>query len=346
MVVHNPNNWHWVDKNCLEWARKYFNENLVGLKTGDEDGKSAQIGSVSSIEGDCEVSQRKGKVISLFDLKLVMMVNGHVGDEKFEGSITVPEVAFDSEKDEYQFEVSIYKETGKLSEIKPVIKAKLLPQLRDAFSKFGPDLLSTHANDIQVPADQVNSQFTKGNLLSGETSSSSSKEKVAPAPTAAKVAASKPKVASSGVSADAPKYNTTTLHLEPTFNVPAIELYQTFLDKQRIQAWSRSILECSSSGATLEKGDEFNLFGGNVTSKLVDLEIGKRLVFEWRLNDWRKGHNSRMTMEFHESKEYHETKLQVTWSGVPIGEEDKVKGNFMEYYVRSIKLTFGFGAVL
>lgn len=342
MAVHNPNNWHWVDKNCLDWARKYFNEHLVGLKTSERDGKQAEITSVSSMEGDCEVSQRKGKVISLFDLKLVMMVSGHVGDEKFEGSITVPEVAFDSEKDDYQFDVSIYKETGKLSEIKPVIKEELLPQLRDVFYGFGPELLKTHANDIQVPADQVNSQFTKGNLQSGLASLSS---KGKHPQVSSKTVTSKTEVATSSTSG-APKYNTTTLHLEPTFNVPAIELYQTFIDKQRIQAWSRSPLQSNSSKSVLEKGDEVTLFGGNITSKLVELEAGKRLVFEWRLNDWRQGHYSRMAMEFHESKEYHETKLQVTWSGVPIGEEDKAKGNFMDYYVRSIKLTFGFGAVL
>lgn len=344
MVVHNPNNWHWVDKNCVSWARNYFDNRVVGLRSVENDTKQVEVSSISSMEGDCEVSQRKGKVISLFDLKLVVMIKGRIEDEKFEGSITVPEIAFDSDVDDYQFDISIYKETSKLSEAKPLIREKLIPQLRDAFSKFGPELLQTHANDIQVPEEQVKSEFTRANAQSTQKTSAPAASK--PSETTKKIGGDvKSSVPASG-SAKGPLYNTTTLHLEPDFNVPAIELYQTFLDKQRVQAWSRSQLICDSSKTTLEKGDEFTLFGGNVSSKLIESDIGKRLVFQWRLNDWRSGHWSTLAMDFHESKEYHETKLQVTWSGVPVGEEDKARGNFMEYYVRSIKLTFGFGAVL
>ncbi|CEP64584.1 Aha1p LALA0_S12e02278g [Lachancea lanzarotensis] len=343
MVVHNPNNWHWVDKNCVNWARNYFDNRVVGLNSVEDETKEVEVTSISSMEGDCEVSQRKGKVISLFDLKLVVMIKGHVGDEEFEGSITVPEIAFDSEPDDYQFELSIYKETSKLSEARPIIREKLIPQLRDTFSKFGPELLQTHANDIQVPEEQVKSEFTRANAQSTQTTSTPASSK----PSVTKTSSSDVKSSSSVPgSSKGPLYNTTTLHLEPTFNVPAIELYQTFLDKQRVQAWSRSQLVCESSKNTFEKGDEFTFFGGNVSSKLIETDIGKRLVFQWRLNDWRSGHWSTLAMDFHESQEYHETKLQVTWSGVPVGEEDKARGNFLDYYVRSIKLTFGFGAVL
>ncbi|SCW04086.1 LAFE_0H05600g1_1 [Lachancea fermentati] len=348
MAVHNPNNWHWVDKNCIDWARKYFKEHLVGVHAGQEGDRYITVSSVSSVEGDCEVNQRKGKVISLFDLKIVMMIKGNVDDQVFEGSITVPEVAFDSELDDYQFEISIYKETAKLNEAKPVIRSELIPQLKDIFSKFGSDLLLTHGNDIQVPEDQVKSQYTKANQQNSFAKANpSAKESKGTGTTSTTTASSKSESsASPSASGTTGKYNSTTLHLEPTFNVPAIELYQTFVDKQRIMAWSRSQLICESSDAVLKQGDEFTFFGGNITSKLVECDPGKRLVFNWRLNEWHKGYFSTIKMDFHESQEYHETKLQVTWSGVPIGEEDKVRGNFEEYYVRSIKITFGFGAVL
>ena len=169
MVVQNPNNWHWVDKNCIEWAKTYFHEKLIGLDTkenGIEGDKYARIARISSIEGDCEVNQRKGKVISLFDLKIVVSIEGHVNESKFQGSITVPEVAFDSDKDDYQFDISIFKETGKLNEVKLVIRQFLIPQLRDVFADFGRQLLLAHGNDIQVSSDQVTSVFTKSNQAS------------------------------------------------------------------------------------------------------------------------------------------------------------------------------------
>lgn len=334
MVVHNPNNWHWVDKNCIGWAREYFGEKLKGLNTGDVSGKFAEVTSVSSVEGDCEVNQRKGKAISLFDLKIVLLIKGHVEDLPFDGSIYVPEVAFDSEESDYQFEISIYKETGRLNEVKPVIREKLLPQLRTIFQNFGKDLLTVHASDIQVPESQVKSEFTRGNA------SQSSSASPAPAPRATPTTATK---SSTPTTSGA---NRSSLHLEPTFNVPAIELYRAFLLKSLIMAWSRGSLQSAAPGDQLRVGDQFELFGGNVISKLLETKEPNRLVFEWRLKDWSEKIVSKLVMEFHESQEYHETKLQVNWTGIPVGEEDRVRGNFEEYYVRSIKLTFGFGAVL
>lgn len=362
MVVHNPNNWHWVDKNCIDWAKKYFEERLVGLATGEAtEALYARISKLSSLEGDCEVNQRKGKVISLFDLKLNLGIKGHVNDEKWEGSITIPEVAFDSDPEDYQFDISIFKENSKLSEIKPVIREKLIPQLRDIFSNFGKELLLTHANDIQVSSDKVTSEFTKSNQQSSfqnvasagtplkkESSSSSSAAGGKKSETSSSTGDSSQKASNSNT----PKYNTTKLHLESSFQVPAVELYNTFIEKPRIEAWSRSPIQPDpssgklGSGSKLELNDTFKLFGGNITMKLISGEPGKNLVFDWRLNEWKQGHYSQLSMEFHESQEYHETKLIVNWSGIPIGEEDKARGNFEEYYIRSIKLTFGFGAIL
>ncbi|QLG73957.1 hypothetical protein HG535_0F04690 [Zygotorulaspora mrakii] len=350
MVVHNPNNWHWVDKNCFSWAREHFNQKLIGLNTGDNRDKYAEVSSISSIEGDCEVSQRKGKVISLFDLQLVLLIKGNVEEEKFEGSVSIPEIAFDSEEADYQFDISIYKETSKLNEIKPVIREKLVPQLRKIFHNFSKELLDTHGSAIQLPEDQVNSTFTKANQKpSSSTTSTNATTKQNEVKS--NVTSSKPKNAKS-VKSPQPSIatsggNTTSIHLEPTFNVPAEELYRTFIAKDRILAWSKSGINCiKGNGPEISVGDMFELFGGNVTSELVESVLNKKLVFKWRLKDWRDKVFSNLSMEFHESKEYHETKLQVTWTGIPVGEEDRVRGNFEDYYVRSIKITFGFGAVL
>ena len=350
MAVQNPNNWHWVDKNCIEWAKKYFNDKLIGVSTSeDKDAtKYSKINSISSFEGDCEVNQRKGKVISLFDLRTVLLISGHVEDEKFEGSISIPEIAFDSEIDEYQFEISIYKETSKLTEIKPVIRESLLPKLREIFQTFGKDLLFANGNDIQVSEDKVTSNFTKSNqqtsftdLAASSTVPSSGTSKPSNNTSAKKVASS-----ITGSSIKIGTGNLTSIHLEPTFNAPATDLYTTFLDKARIMAWSRSPIRCKGTEETIQLNEKFGLFGDNIESKLIEMVPNKLLVFEWRLNSWNTKITSTLKMEFHESKEYHETKLQVTWSGIPVGEEDRARGNFEDYYVRSIKITFGFGAVL
>ena len=75
MVLHNPNNWHWVNKDVREWAREYLLKSLVGTSAKEGD-VSVKVSKITSLDGDCDVSQRKGKVITLFDLRLDMEYEG------------------------------------------------------------------------------------------------------------------------------------------------------------------------------------------------------------------------------------------------------------------------------
>ena len=119
MALHNPNNWHWVNKDVREWARDYLEKDLTTISAEDGD-VSAKVEKVISMDGDVDVSQRKGKVITLFDVKLQLEYNGtyHSGistsvkssstapgknqeGESVEGTISIPAVAHDTEEDEY-----------------------------------------------------------------------------------------------------------------------------------------------------------------------------------------------------------------------------------------------------
>ena len=75
MVLHNPNNWHWVNKDVSEWAKEYLQTNLPGISAEAGD-VSAKVTKVNSMEGDVDVSQRKGKVITIFDVKLQLEYEG------------------------------------------------------------------------------------------------------------------------------------------------------------------------------------------------------------------------------------------------------------------------------
>ena len=101
MVLHNPNNWHWVNKDTSGWARSYLEQQLVGLSV-EEDGTTANVSQILSMDGDVDVSQRKGKAITIFDVNLKMEWQGKTtDDEDCSGTINVPEVAHDTEEDEY-----------------------------------------------------------------------------------------------------------------------------------------------------------------------------------------------------------------------------------------------------
>ena len=75
MVLHNPNNWHWVNKDASGWAKEWFKTNLLKVEAQEGD-VSAKITSVTSMDGDVDVSQRKGKVITIFDVKLTREYSG------------------------------------------------------------------------------------------------------------------------------------------------------------------------------------------------------------------------------------------------------------------------------
>lgn len=75
MVLHNPNNWHWVNKDVSVWAKEYLEKTLTGL-SAEENGVSAKVDKVLSMDGDVDVSQRKGKVITLFDVKVQLEYSG------------------------------------------------------------------------------------------------------------------------------------------------------------------------------------------------------------------------------------------------------------------------------
>ncbi|SGZ47282.1 CIC11C00000004167 [Sungouiella intermedia] len=343
MVVNNPNNWHWVDKNCIDWSKAYFNEKLVGISASNAD-SSVKVASVSSVEGDVEVCQRKGKVISLFDLRLVMAIEGTAGKD-FKGSITVPELAYDTEADEIQFDVSIYNEDSETEKGRLLTRKELVPKLRDILLSFGRDLIAINSADIQLESDKVNSVYTKANQEASSSAKSTKSESRAPSAASVSTSASastKTEAKSESNSSSVPRYNTSTLHLEPTFNTTAEQLYVTLLDSQRIAAWSRSAPQMESFPP--KEGSEFKLFGGSISGKFVKLVPNEHITQLWRLEDWKAGHYAELDIQLKQGAG--ETMMVVKWKGIPIGQEDRVRGNFEDYYVRSIKITFGFGAVL
>ena len=62
MSFRNVNNWHWVERDCTTWAIDYLKRHLAC------DFDDVKIAEIIDIEGDASISQRKGKVIAIYDL--------------------------------------------------------------------------------------------------------------------------------------------------------------------------------------------------------------------------------------------------------------------------------------
>ncbi len=302
------------------------------MKATSDDGTTTSfIDSVTSVEGDCDVCQRKGKVICLFDLRLVLSVTGSITDSEgkktdAKGTITIPEVAYDSEESDYQFDISIFSENNSNSNLRTVTREKLLPLLRKQLGVFGKDLITTHGNDIQHPPTEVKSKFT----LSQQVQSTSQSTEAHSQSKSFKSKSDEPSTV---------LYNTSTLHLEYDFGTSGEELYKTLLEPPRVAAWTRSQPNIQPT-----EGGSFSLFGGNIEGKINKLVPNEKIDMLWRLRDWKSGHYANLNLSLHQGSS--DTKLEVFWKGIPIGQEESTQNNFEEYYVKAIKLTFGYGAVL
>jgi activator of HSP90 ATPase len=224
--------------------------------------------------------------------------------------------------------VSLYSESAEKTPVKDLVRSKILPQLRPKLQKLGPALIAEHGKDIQhAPGSNPSSGF--------------STPKYAPTTSGHKEAGTHSTTTQN--SGKGPSVNVTTVTDSTEFRTTAAELYQTFVDPQRIAAFTRSA-PLKFEGA--KPGGKFELFGGNVSGEYVELEEPTKVVQKWRLAQWPQGHFSTLNIKFEQNNVDSVTIMRVDWEGVPIGQEDVTKRNWGEYYVRSIKTTFGFGTVL
>lgn len=326
MVLHNPNNWHWVNKDVSGWSKKWFDDNLTKIEAKEGD-VSAKISKVVSMDGDCDVAQRKGKVITIFDVKLTLEFTGSTADgDEVSGTITVPEVSHELDEDEFVFDIDVHSESKEKQAVRDLVKSKIVPQLRSEFVKLAPALIAEHGKDLQHPAGS--------NPSSGFTT-----PKYHP-PTGAQATKATTTTTQSNAGS---VVNTTTVTDNEEFRTTAEELYKTFTDPQRIAAFTRAPPKVFEGA---KKGGRFELFGGNVSGEYLELEEPKKIVQSWRLDQWPAGHYSKLSIEFDQNDVDHVTVMRVEWTGVPIGQEEPTKQNWLEYYVRSIKRTFGFGTIL
>lgn len=72
-----PNACYRTNKNCISWARTYFAEQLEGLEAEDK-GHKIRISKMEECNGDVDLNQRKGKIITIYDVALKLSLEGIV----------------------------------------------------------------------------------------------------------------------------------------------------------------------------------------------------------------------------------------------------------------------------
>lgn len=132
---------HWVDKNCLPWSKTYLEKEIINT-TYTHDTITYTLTDISSITGDCDVTQRKGKVLCIYDMKLEFAFKGVQDEDEFTGKIILPEFIHDQEEDEYEFSIDS-------DSHKSEVRKHFIPVLKQKLMKFQNDLLRAHEKDVQ-----------------------------------------------------------------------------------------------------------------------------------------------------------------------------------------------------
>ncbi|KAL2913625.1 Co-chaperone [Polyrhizophydium stewartii] len=315
----NVNNWHWVGKNCLPWAKEYFNV-LKGVSAADGD-TTVTVSEVSSVTGDVDLNQRKGKIITIYDLALTLAWTGTDGaGNKLSGQAVIPEFMHDTDLDDLTVTITAEDETNETHAIKEVARKKLPAAIRKHFGSFTKDLLEAHSKDVYIAPEDM----TGHPVLQSYNP--------------------KPPVAASALSAGAKSAgqmlgSLAKITQRVEFVASPEDIYITLLDAQRASAWTRSKAEIVK-----EVGAPFRFFDGNVSGTITKLVENKRIEMKWRLRSWPEGHYSDVVIEL--EKGDGETILKLTQEGVPVGQKDTTEGNWKSYYWNAIKATFGFGSLL
>lgn len=211
--------------------------------------------------------------------------------------------------------------------MKDLVRSKILPQLRQELKQLAPAIISEHGKAIQHPT----SSTTPAAPTSVINSSTAAQAIARPGP-------SSKTPASSIIIQQGNNVNTTTVNITEEFRTTAAELYKTFTSAHRLATFTRTSPKVFE-GAHV--GGKFELFDGNVSGEFVELEEPVKLVQKWRLGQWVPGHYSRLEINFDQNERDAVTVMRVVWDGVPIGQEEVTRRNWGEYYVRSIKTTFG-----
>ncbi|KAJ7794314.1 activator of Hsp90 ATPase [Mycena olivaceomarginata] len=289
-------NWHWKNKNVTRWGKEWFERELTSVTIAGNGTEVVAISSVTDVEGDIELGQRKSKLITIFDCKVVCNWSGTASDgTEVKGTVTIPEVSHEITLDglsDYVYNWSLTTASSpEVDAIFSLARSRLPTALETKFAEFAAALVETHGRDLTV---------------SGDPSRSGAAGASAAAPAAPKPAEKKSNI------------NTTKITVEGSFMAAADDLFGLLTDEKRIPLWTHASAQSSAKADT-----EYVLFGGGVK--------GKYIVQTWALQSptWPSGHHATLTTTITQGSD--STTVKFVLDGVPTGTEEEIKRNLEGY---------------
>ncbi|KAJ3679573.1 hypothetical protein LUZ60_017584 [Juncus effusus] len=326
----NVHNWHWAERDCMEYSKSLLSSLLSNLTLLDgEGGLYVATKTVDKLEGEAYVNVRKGKVIPGYELSLSLSWEGEAKDVgvKVVGTVEVPYLADENADEDPEVRVCVRDEEG------PVGK-----RIKDAMLVKGkPIILEKIRTYVQA--------MSKGGPAKDDLETKKSASKSVPSATSAP---SKPLSSEKGKEKPKEKKKTKegfkTISLSEKFYCRSKDLYEILMDENRWKGFTQS-----NARIEREVGGRFSLFDGSIEGVHEELKEGELIVQKWRFGSWPDGVLSTVRLDFDEP-EPGLTVVNLTQTNVP--EEDKygnatvvenTERGWRELIFHKIRAVFGFG---
>lgn len=236
--------------------------------TASGDGNTASISSVTSVEGDCDIGQRKGKLLTIYDLEVSAKWAGtNAAGDEFTGTLAIPEFSHETIDglSDYVFDISVDQASAGADAFRTWLRGALPPALEPVLNGFRGELLSAHGI-FETPAG------------SGASTPAVFKQGYSPAPpgeqhvSAVAAAAAKDK---GGKKEE--RLRTVTVEASAQLHASASDLWALLTDASRVPLWSRA-----SADIAPEVGRKYALFNGNVSGAIISVDAPHKLVQSWQ----------------------------------------------------------------
>lgn len=277
---------------------------------------------MNNVSGECTANIRKGKTIFFYELELKASWEGRVkGDETTtKGQFTAPYISEENDDDKMEVKVSCDTEGVVAEKVLSLVRSRGTSVVQKKIAEF----LTALRAEFSVKATPQPAP-TQASLP--------------PFQSAAQTAPSNPSIAPKATSSSSKSVATKTIKLRDEFRGPAMEVYQSMVDPQRLNA----IMQGSATMDPTERG-KFSFFNGTITGENVTLVPASKIVQKWRFSSWPEGHYSTVRIDL--AEEDGVTVLNLTQENVPSGEADKTEEGWRQNIWGRAKMMFGFGPML
>lgn len=327
----NVNNWHWTEKNATPWSSQRLRTLMHGLVF--EDSKyHVEVTEVTSVEGEATASNRKGKLFFFYEWEIKADWEGYLksdsAQEKHKGDLLIPNLSEEHPVEDVDIDIAL-KENPKEGafEVKEYMRREANEVVR---------------NQLQTYIDDLKHNFSQGMILPTKDilPPPSTTPKTTPK-SGSKVSQSRELGGAIMVSSvDSKCSGELKDHRETIeFKCTADEIYSVFLDKHKLEAFTRGPVEMEA-----RVGGRFSLFDSNVSGVISQLIANESLQLQWRFKSWPCEHFSQVSLLFLQKNDC--TAVTLTQTGIPANDYERTMQGWKNYYWESIKNTFGFGAML